>query len=130
MPVVNCVREKNVKSLTFFPRMTAPGSPWMTIYFVPPRNKPVGASDPGSSKSFMMATISSGLNYNTNKYTSVNNDLAPKQIHITFKITHPRIKQAHSRMTLTNNPTYFSKTCKSPEKKNIQRETNRSEKIL
>ena len=43
--------------------MTAPASPWMTIYFVPPRYNPVGASDPGSAKSFMIAVISSGLNY-------------------------------------------------------------------
>ena len=48
--------------ITFFPRMTAPASPWITIYFVPPRYNPVGASDPGSAKSFIMPVISSGLN--------------------------------------------------------------------
>jgi len=47
---------------TFFPRMTAPGSPWMTMYLVGPRKRPVGARNPGSSKSFMMLVISSGLN--------------------------------------------------------------------
>ncbi len=48
--------------ITFFPRMTAPGSPWITIYFVPPRYNPVGASDPGSAKSFITPVISSGFN--------------------------------------------------------------------
>jgi len=33
------------------------------MYFVPPMCNPVGARDPGSSKSFMMAEISSGLYY-------------------------------------------------------------------
>lgn len=33
------------------------------MYFVPPRYNPVGASDPGSAKSFIMPVISSGLNY-------------------------------------------------------------------
>ena len=47
--------------ITFFPRMTTPDSPWITIYFVPPRYNPVGASDPGSLKSFIIAVISSGL---------------------------------------------------------------------
>lgn len=41
--------------------MTTPGSPWITMYFVPPRKRPVGARLPGSSKSFMMPVISSGL---------------------------------------------------------------------
>lgn len=50
------------ESFTFFPRMTAPGSPWMTMYFVPPRCKPVGARWPGSAKSVMIPVISSGLN--------------------------------------------------------------------
>jgi hypothetical protein len=50
---------------TFFPRMTAPGSPWMTMYLVGPRKRPVGARNPGSSKSFMMLAISSGLNWIT-----------------------------------------------------------------
>uniref|UniRef100_A0A0A9EYC2 Uncharacterized protein n=2 Tax=Arundo donax TaxID=35708 RepID=A0A0A9EYC2_ARUDO len=31
------------------------------MYFVPPRKRPVGARVPGSSKSFIMAAISSGL---------------------------------------------------------------------
>lgn len=48
---------------TFLPRMTAPGSPWMTMYLVGPRKRPVGARNPGSSKSFMMLAISSGLNW-------------------------------------------------------------------
>lgn len=48
--------------ITFFPRITAPASPWITMYFVPPRYNPVGASDPGSLKSVIMAVISSGLN--------------------------------------------------------------------
>lgn len=43
--------------------MTAPGSPWMTMYFVPPRYNPVGASEPGSLKSFRMPVTSSGFNY-------------------------------------------------------------------
>lgn len=43
--------------------MTAPASPWITIYFVPPRYNPVGASDPGSAKSFITPVISSGLHY-------------------------------------------------------------------
>uniref|UniRef100_A0A0A9DIB5 Uncharacterized protein n=1 Tax=Arundo donax TaxID=35708 RepID=A0A0A9DIB5_ARUDO len=42
--------------------MTAPGSPWMTMYLVGPRKRPVGARNPGSSKSFMMLVVSSGLN--------------------------------------------------------------------
>jgi hypothetical protein len=40
------------------------------MYLVPPIYNPVGASVPGSSKSFLIAVISSGLNYNkinTNK---------------------------------------------------------------
>lgn len=45
--------------------MTAPGSPWMTMYLVAPRYNPVGASVPGFSKSFMIPVISSGLNYMT-----------------------------------------------------------------
>lgn len=32
------------------------------MYFVPPRYNPVGARDPGSSKSVIIAVISSGLN--------------------------------------------------------------------
>jgi len=48
--------------VTFLPRMTEPGSPWMTIYLVPPMYNPVGASVPGSLKSFMIPVISSGLN--------------------------------------------------------------------
>lgn len=48
--------------VTFFPRMTALGSPWMTMYFVPPMNNPVGASVPGSAKSLLMPVISSGFN--------------------------------------------------------------------
>lgn len=68
--------------LTFFPRMTAPASPWITIYFVPPRNKPVGASVPGWSKSFRMAAISSGLNYITNQ-TTINS--AQKKMHNIYK---------------------------------------------
>lgn len=47
--------------LTFLPRMTAPCSPWITMYLVPPRCNPVGARVPGSSKSFMIPAISSGL---------------------------------------------------------------------
>lgn len=50
---------------TFFPRITAPASPWITMYFVPPRKRPVGARVPGSAKSFIMAVISSGLNCKT-----------------------------------------------------------------
>ena len=42
--------------------MTTVGSPWMTMYFVLPRKRPVGARVPGSSKSLMMPLISSGLN--------------------------------------------------------------------
>jgi hypothetical protein len=44
--------------------MTAPGSPWITIYLVPPIYNPVGARVPGSAKSLLIAVISSGLNYN------------------------------------------------------------------
>lgn len=47
---------------TFLPRTTDPGSPWMTMYLVPPRCNPVGAREPGSSKSFIIADISSALN--------------------------------------------------------------------
>lgn len=47
---------------TFFPWMTAPYSPIITMYFMPPRFNLVGARDPGSSKSFMIAAISPGLN--------------------------------------------------------------------
>lgn len=54
-------------TITFFPRITAPGSPWITIYLVPPRCKPVGARLPGSSKSFMIAVISWGLNWGGKK---------------------------------------------------------------
>lgn len=67
-----CVDSK-IKSLdycsviTFFPRITAPGSPWITMYFVPPIYKPVGARVPGSAKSVIMAVISSGLNCNTSQ---------------------------------------------------------------
>lgn len=50
------------ETLTFFPRITAPGSPWITMYFVPPRYKPVGARVPGSAKSLIIPVISSGLN--------------------------------------------------------------------
>lgn len=53
--------------ITFFPLMTTPASPWITIYFVPPRYKPVGASVPGSAKSFIIAVISSGLNCKSNQ---------------------------------------------------------------
>lgn len=62
-PNLERLQEVNRK-LTFFPLITAPGSPWITIYFVPPRCKPVGASVPGSSKSSVMPLISSGLSYN------------------------------------------------------------------
>lgn len=55
-----------VQSITFFPRITAPGSPWITMYLVPPRNSPVGARVPGSAKSFIMPVISSGVNCNSN----------------------------------------------------------------
>lgn len=40
------------------------------MYFVPPRNRPVGASEPGSLKSFKIALISSGLNYITSSTKS------------------------------------------------------------
>jgi len=56
-------KQKSETVVTFFPRMTAPGSPWMTMYLVPPIYNPVGASDPGSLKSLLMAVISSGLNW-------------------------------------------------------------------
>jgi hypothetical protein len=49
--------------------MTAPGSPWMTMYLAVPRKRPVGARNPGSSKSFMMFVISSGLNWTRNNTT-------------------------------------------------------------
>jgi len=49
--------------------MTTLGSPWITMYFVPPRKRPVGARVPGSSKSFMMAAISSGLYWNKKQET-------------------------------------------------------------
>jgi hypothetical protein len=39
------------------------------MYFVPPRKRPVGARVPGSSKSFMMAAISSGLYWNKKQET-------------------------------------------------------------
>lgn len=51
------------KIITFFPRITAPGSPWITMYFADPRNNPVGASDPGSAKSFLIPVTSAGLSY-------------------------------------------------------------------
>lgn len=51
-----------VPHCTFFPRMTTPGSPWITMYFVPPTKRPVGARVPGSSKSFMIPETSSGFN--------------------------------------------------------------------
>ena len=38
--------------------MIAPHSPWITMYLVDPRYKPVGASDPGSAKSSMPVTSS------------------------------------------------------------------------
>lgn len=65
-PPIICIEQKKEKKRqdeigTFFPRMTAPGSPWITIYFVPPRNKPVGARCPGSSKSFIIPETSSAL---------------------------------------------------------------------
>ena len=43
--------------------MTAPGSPWITMYLVPARCKPVGARCPGSSKSLMISLISWVLNW-------------------------------------------------------------------
>lgn len=59
--------------------MTAPGSPWMTMYLVGPRNSPVGARNPGSSKSFMMLVISSGLNCTgTDEFTTVAGDRSRK----------------------------------------------------
>lgn len=58
--------------------MTAPGSPWITMYLVDPRYSPVGARDPGSAKSFIIATISSGLNY-----TETRNDQHHKILHFT-----------------------------------------------
>ena len=42
--------------------MTAPGSPWITMYLAPPRKRPVGARNPGSSKSVVIPLISSGFN--------------------------------------------------------------------
>jgi len=54
--------KKRHNLLTFFPRITDPGSPWITIYFAPARYKPVGAREPGSLKSFIIPVISSGLN--------------------------------------------------------------------
>lgn len=66
--------------ITFFPRMTAPASPWITMYFVPPRCKPVGARWPGWSKSFIIPTISSGLNWKhpAREPENVLNPLKPK----------------------------------------------------
>ena len=48
---------------TFLPRVTAPGSPWITMYLAPARNNPVGAKWPGSSKSFIILANSCPLNY-------------------------------------------------------------------
>lgn len=56
---------------TFFPRITAPGSPWITMYFTPAWYKPVGAREPGSSKSFIIAAISAGVNWNKHKVKRV-----------------------------------------------------------
>lgn len=51
----------------------------MTMYLVGPRNSPVGARNPGSSKSFMMLVISSGLNCTgTDEFTTVAGDRSRK----------------------------------------------------
>lgn len=62
---IEAVSDVRSKEVTFFPRITAPGSPWITMYFAPPRNSPVGARNPGSSKSFWIPAISSAFNYRT-----------------------------------------------------------------
>jgi len=48
------IKQYSNSLVTFFPRMTALGSPWITMYLLPPRNNPVGASVPGVVKSSLM----------------------------------------------------------------------------
>ena len=73
----------------FFPRITAPGSPWITIYFAPPKNKPVGARVPGSSKSFNIPFISSG--FICIAFLS-NNSVTIKSIHLSTH-THTYLRE-------------------------------------
>lgn len=71
--------DERCKIITFFPRITAPGSPWITMYFSDPRNNPVGAGDPGSAKSFIIPGYFRGIKLHINIRTAKAHQVEIKQ---------------------------------------------------